>query len=329
MVIKCGFELSMILDSDEFEEIFDRCFCEVDYPEEEDSEFVDRSLLDKGIVVRYRNSQYKKKIRLLVDVAAITGNESSTADKLIRKLDKRISSYFDNELQLSDFHVSGMFLSTDIDLESADSVRNYIRVLQRVGKVKGFSPIELEYLDGVDCFCLEGNSNGTKFIAYDLAQAIAAQMKRNEINTLYLQTAAEKTEETLRFEVHLKKPKALQQYVVEYATEDQLAKLYAKRHTIFLDTFVKIVPYGDFYKKAEAVEILRKEVADDVLKRKMLKLIALIPEKKSLYLAQKAMAYRHPDRLLVELAKINISPVTIGKRQNIKRLKNIYDYIEF
>jgi len=59
----------------------------------------------------------------------------------------------------------------------------------------------------------------------------------------------------------------------------------------------------------------------------MLRLLTLIPEKKSLLLAQKAMAYRHPNDLLIEFAKINLSPVTISKRQEVKSLRNIYDYL--
>ena len=94
-----------------------------------------------------------------------------------------------------------------------------------------------------------------------------------------------------------------------------------------MDTFTRVIPFGDFYKKKDAAAMIRREVKDDVAIRRMLRLLELIPEKKSLYLAQKSMAYRHPDKLLVEFAKINLCPVTISKRQDVKHLKNLYEYL--
>lgn len=59
----------------------------------------------------------------------------------------------------------------------------------------------------------------------------------------------------------------------------------------------------------------------------MLQLLALIPEKKSLYLAQKAMNCRNIERVMDEFARINVSPVTISKRHDVKNLENLYAYL--
>ena len=59
----------------------------------------------------------------------------------------------------------------------------------------------------------------------------------------------------------------------------------------------------------------------------MLRLVELIPKKKSLYLAQKAMECRNMEKVVEAFAKINLSPVTIGKRHGVKYLKNVYAYI--
>ena len=59
----------------------------------------------------------------------------------------------------------------------------------------------------------------------------------------------------------------------------------------------------------------------------MLRLVELIPEKKSLYLAQKAMNCRDIEKVMEEFAKINVSPVTISKRHEVKCLENIYTYM--
>ncbi|MBD5526729.1 MAG: hypothetical protein HDR04_20485 [Lachnospiraceae bacterium] len=46
-----------------------------------------------------------------------------------------------------------------------------------------------------------------------------------------------------------------------------------------------------------------------------------------MYLAQKEMNCRNIEEIMKEFAKINVSPVTISKRQEVKYLKNIYEYL--
>ena len=76
------------------------------------------------------------------------------------------------------------------------------------------------------------------------------------------------------------------------------------------------------------MEILHNEVQDKVLRRKMLRFVTLIPEKKSLHLAQKSMnCKRDMKQIMDEFVKINLSPVTIGKRQDIKCLETLYSYM--
>jgi len=47
---------------------------------------------------------------------------------------------------------------------------------------------------------------------------------------------------------------------------------------------MRIVPFGNFYKKDKAKEIIRARVQDSTVGRKMLWLVRLVPEKKSLLL---------------------------------------------
>ena len=131
----------------------------------------------------------------------------------------------------------------------------------------------------------------------------------------------------LRTEVRLTKPKAIRDNTDAVEVSGQIVAMLEKCQDIFMDIFTRIIPFGDFHKKDKAIEIIQREVDDSVLRRKMLRLVALIPEKKSLYLAQKAMNCRNMEKVMEAFAKINISPVTISKRQVVKHLKNIYEYL--
>lgn len=100
-----------------------------------------------------------------------------------------------------------------------------------------------------------------------------------------------------------------------------------KNWDIFLNIFTQIIPFGDFYKKDKAMEIIQKEITDVTIRRRMLRLVTLIPQKKSLLFAQKALNYRRIDDVMEAFEKINLSPITISKRHDVKYLKNLYSYL--
>lgn len=323
MVINQTFELSMTLDTDLFQEVFTT---KANYLKELDNEYLDSTLAAKGITVIYRDSRYKKKVRLIINVGMVVDDPSDT-DKLLRKLNKRISEYFDHKYTLDDFTLSGVTLTVDINVGSRENVSDYLKVIKRVGKVKGFSPVEYECFDSKASFCLSGNSNDTDFLLYDLERVVAGQLLNADAGRKQLQSASERTRGVLRAEVRLTKPKAIREYTDATDVASQITKVMKNSTEIFMETFARVVPFGDFYKMDAAVKIIRSEVKDNTMRRRMLRLLALIPEKKSIHLAQKAMNCRNIDEVMKAFAKINLSPVTLSKRHGIKHLDCLYDYI--
>lgn len=318
MYINLIFELSMVLDHERFQKVFKRAYSKAGCMENEEDEYSDRSIEEKGITVIYRDNQYKKKIKVVVNVGQLLNGSKTDPDKIVRKINKRIGEYFSFKYKIDDFILSGMRLVADINVMNHEKVRAYLQVFQRIGKVKGFSPVRYECFKDVDSFCLEGNSNGIEFVIYDLKGLIEQQMVKKVIK---------EAEGILRAEVRLVKTKVVRVYANGEDTSEQIIDLSEKSQDIFFCTFVRIIPLGDFYKKGKAEEIIRSQIKDSRLRRRMLRLIALIPEKKSLYLAQKAINYRNIEKIMDAFAKINLSPVTISKRHDIRYLKNLYTYM--
>lgn len=158
----------------------------------------------------------------------------------------------------------------------------YIKVLQNIGKVKGFKPKYDKNDKKINhnlSFDLEGNSNGVEFTAYDKEE----QSKQKEAKGI------------LCVEVRLKKQKSISKYTDETVTAKQIKKLAANSRNIFLDFFADIVPCGDYYKKKEAVKLVEDNISKPKHREKMLQLLERIPKKKSLYLAQKEMNDRNID----------------------------------
>lgn len=276
MYINQIFELSMTLDNKRFQKIFKRKHKKSIYAKMDEEEYIDESMTSKGITVIYRDSQYKKKIKLIIDPGLVSA---------------------------------------------------YLKVLKRIGRVKGFSKSEYDCFEDINSFCLEGNSNDIGFWIYDLEEFIRNQLGEKDIDRKKLKSMSREAEGILRTEVRLMKPKAVRCYTETDDVSGQIAELVEKSSEIFLDVFTHIIPYGDYYKKNKAVEIVREKVGDSVLRRRMLRLLELIPEKKSLYLAQKAMNCRNVETVMEGFAKINLSPVTISKRHDIKFVNSLYSYL--
>ena len=324
MYINQVFELSMILDNDRFQKILHRVYKKMTYLKGDDGEYIDQSVASRGITVRYRDSQYKKKVTLIIEPKLVSDSNLSDSVRLIRKLDKRINEYFDLKYRLDDFVLSGMTLSTDIDVHSHENVSAYLKILQRIGRVKGFSPADYDCFEDVDSFCLEGNSNNTLFWLYDLEGLLVNRIRNEDIGPKKFKSMLKGSEGILRAEVRLTKPMAVRVYTAADDVHGQIAELTEKSQEIFLDVFTHIIPFGDYYKKDRAIEVIHNKVSDSTLRRRMLHLLTLIPEKKSLYLAQKAMNCRDIEKVMEEFARIDLSPVTISKRHDIKYLGNLY-----
>lgn len=327
MYINQIFELSMVLDNKRFHKVFKHVYNKDGYMEKKEDEYIDKSLEEKGIKVVYRDSQYKKKIKLFVNIGRLLNGCEFDPNKVARKLNKRIGEYFDFKYKLDDFILSGMRLVTDTNVGSHENVQAYLKVFRRISRVKGFSPASYECFGGVDSFCLDGNSSGVEFMIYDLVGSYRKQLKEGDTGRKRFKGLIKESEGILRTEVRLAKTKAVRVYAGEKDIFRQIINLSEKCQDIFLEIFVKIIPFGDFYKKGKAEEIIWREIKDARLRRRMLRLVELIPEKKSLYLAQKAMECRNMEKVMEAFAKINLSSVTISKRQEVKYLKNIYEYL--
>lgn len=327
MYINRIFELSTLMDHERFQKIFDKVRKRSECLERNGEEYIDHSFAAEGVVVIYRDTQYKKKIKILVNSGVMSGSNGIEPARLIKRLDKCIGRYFGYQYKVDDFNLSGMIMTANINVGEREKVAAYLKVLRRIGRVKGFSPIKYDCFDEENSFCLEGNSNGVAFMVYDLERALMEQFHSKGIKKKELRQVMKSAEDVLRIEIRLSKPKAIRNYTDAENTALQIIDLSGKCQSISLHILMMIIPYGDFYKKDKVVDIIWENIKDSRLRRRMLRLVALIPEKRSLYLAQKAMNYRNMEKVMDAFAEINVSPVTISKRQDIKYLKNLYTYI--
>ena len=328
MIVPHTLELTMDADKDTFHRWRDSVRGNMTYNDIENKDF---ALVKDGVTVWYHKTEFKTKIKLHVNPSKALGlddlvklwkpSHKNIVD-FLTTLDELIGSYFDDEYGIKDFKLTRIDFTKNIHLDDSKKVSAYIRFMHNIRKVKGFSPKDWRHYEDYDedlSFDLEGNSNGVEFTAYDKAAALRNQNEKKE--------RLEKAKGILRVEVKLTTQKAIRGYTDEVNTVDRIGKLCEQSKEIFLETFFRVMPFGDLYRKDKVVKIVQENVTDKHLKRKMLRLVELIHKKKSLYLAQKELNDRNIDRIMEEFYKHNVSPVCISKRHDIKHLKSLYTFI--
>ena len=97
---------------------------------------------------------------IIVYSRLLLAGDKVDSDKLIRNIDKYIDRYFSSKYQLGDFTLSGVVFTVDIDVCKQNNLSSYLKILKRIGMVKGFSPLHYDCFDENTSFCLDGNSNG-------------------------------------------------------------------------------------------------------------------------------------------------------------------------
>ena len=299
---------------------------------------VDDALASEGVMIEYHAHDYRKSIKLRVNPSEVLGGSDlklwkpsdRNVEELIERLNDHIDDYFDSSYTLDDLILSRVEFTANLDV-GKENVPAYIRLMHKIGKVKGFSPKydALDYATGdirkERSFDLEGKTNGIAFTVYDKEADLKDKGKKEK---------ARKAEGILRAEVRLKKRKAVQEAMREFddpdglTTEEQIALVSKKCKHIFGTIFAAIVPYGDSYRLKDAEQRINTSRLKAKRRDKMLRLLRLVPEKKSLYLAFRELNVINRDEMLVWFAELNVSPVTISKREDVSHLKNIYDYLE-
>jgi hypothetical protein len=274
--------------------------------------YVDESLVSKGIAVEYHDHKQKKKIVVIVNPGLMLDDESTklwnpSSDNIKyirRKLVAFIDAYFHAECELNDFKLTRIDYAADIHV--GNKVAEYIKLLCSIRQVKGFSPLKHENIAKNECFGLTGNTTGVEFFAYK----------------------SKHDKQALRAEIRLTAKTVIHAYSNAPETSKQLKEMLNHSGQILMDALQYIIPRGDHYKKKAAEKIIMEHTKSSTLRRKMLRLMDLIPTKKSLLLAQKALNIRNMYEVMAEFEHINLSPVTIGKRRDCKHLPSLYSFLD-
>ena len=291
------------------------------YPETDGQKNWSTTKISRGIRVNDNDNGYRRQISLVVNPSKLLGGNdlnlwkpnNDNIEKLIRKLKSSIDDFFDSEISLKDFELTRCDFTINIRTNSKKKVTAYIQIMHNTGKVSGFSLKydEDDYNDkiNIDSSFDLVHSNGIELTLYDKFE----------------QCNEEDASGILRVEVRLKKRKSLRKYTDETHVEKQITDLAKKSKEIFLDTFVRAVPPGNYYIMKQAINIIENKVSKKKQREKMLRLLKL-SRNESLFSALKKLNDKNTYRILTKFADIGLSPVTLRKKYGVKELKSLYNY---
>lgn len=295
------YELSVMPKPDTFYELLEHA-SDVHALPDADGEYIDTSSIEKGMAVRYCDGRIKK-IGTLFNVPYST-DEPADPQETLQSMEKRIRKYVSKEFRLGDFQLSRLIIATDLKLDKENRAEDYMAVLRRVGNVKGYTLHSERKSGKCACHHWQGNSNNTNVI---------------------LRCPKEHTH--LNLAVQMLKSSAVRAYTQESEAPAQIIKSLTSLEGSLVTLLSNVIPFGRFLKKADAIEQIRSQIPDDTLRRKMIRILEMIPEKKSLKKTMKVSGYRNPKDILLSFAHIDLSPVTISKRMSVRKLENLYMYL--
>lgn len=299
---------------------------------------VDEVLDSKGITIEYHNYEYRKMIKIITNPSKLLGGNDLkiwepniyNTERFLDLLNEHISEYFDYNYDINDFKLTRIDFTANLEV-GKKKVPEYISLMHKLGKVKGFSSKynKSDYASGRSnkktSFDLKGKTNNIEFTIYDKEADLIEQNKFK---------LAEKAKGILRIEIRLTKRPAIKNALANYTrnisltSEEEFTLLALNCQQTFFEWFVKVIPCGNFYTLKEAEKLIFKHELKKSKREKMFRLINLIPVKKSLYLAAKELNVRNLDELLRCFADINVSPITISKHKKITFLPNLYNYFQ-
>lgn len=298
---------------------------------------VDEALGFKGITIEYHNYEFRKMIKVIANPSKVLGgNDLKLWEPTIRNieefwdlLNEHLEDYFYSDYELNDFLLTRIDFTSNLKV-GKKPVPEYIDTMHKLGKVTKFKPrYDKSYYAShpefkETSFDLIGKTNYIGFTIYDKE---ADFLKHNQLDL------AKKAKGILRVEVRLSKRPAIEEALSAFnsytnlTTEEEFTSLALNSHLIFLKWFTYIIPFGNLHTLKKAENIVEHSDFSKPKKKKMLRLLRLIPEKKSLYLAVKELNARNIDEIIKCFEKLELSPITISKHKKYNHLPNLYTYI--
>lgn len=215
----------------------------------------------------------------------------------------------------------------NLNVGTSEMVREYIYLLYRSEMKKGYKVLtgNSPDFDVSKSYTVRNGDEGLEVSFYD---------KKKELEQRNCE--ADNAEGILRVEFRILRKKALERQIpncttnrdrIECCMRESRSKIIGIAHKLLLD--------ADYYPYKKACDIVKKQVANNKLRKRMLDMLKLTKKEFSVRKAKEKLFELHPklkheyyNRMIKEFENIGVNVVTLDKDSEVKSLPSLFEYLK-
>lgn len=303
------------------------------FPNENEDQYYAGIFQGKGIRVFLKRTKISGYYDFILSLNDLLGTEDRF--QLIRPEDLQLAldaaeemlvREFGEEFSINNLELYRVDHCINLNVDTSENVREYIYLLYRSEMKKGFKILSDDSpdFDVNKSYTVRNNDEGVEVSFYD---------KKKELEQHHCES--ENAEGILRVELRILRRKPLERHTSECATNrDRIAccmrasrsKIVGIAHTLLLD--------ADYYPYKKACDIVKKQVANKKLCKRMLDMLKLTKNEFSVRKAKEKMFELHPklkheyyNSMIKEFENIGVNVVTLDKDSEAKFLPSLFEYL--
>ena len=290
---------------------------------------------DMGVRIHFYFDYRKPYLAFIVNLREVGGNRNlvdlidpENFDSALEQANGIIYNFLEGKYDINSLKLCRIDLCVNIDVGSQEAVDTYLKLLNyKSGSRGGYKIQNINSPNGYseNEFLTENRAVGISISVYN---------KKAQLLDINREKEAERAEGILRVEVQLKRHKTIKNLFSAKFTNPEIIKT-ALLHSreIMADILAKAIPQGDYYRLADAIDLVSNNVDKEKMVMRMVRLLELTSKKHSTSLAKEALfsedkklSNQYYRNMLEEFGDLNLNTVTLGRKCSFDYLKGLSSF---
>lgn len=289
----------------------------------------------KGIRVVLKKTLIGGYLKFIVSLNDLLGADDKLSlidpqhiQEALNSADTMLTGEFGEEFSINNLELSRVDYCINVNVESSENVRAYIKQLYRCDTRKGYKVIGLECpdFDTTKGYTARNDIAGTEISFYDKQKQLEQRQYED----------SERASGILRIELRLTKSKAVKEHTEGCINNhERIVYCIGNSRREILAVVRQLIPDGDYYTMKKARAMVRKSVKNQKLRERMLEMLKLTKKLGSIRLAKKELRNKDPkikheyfNMMMEEFEMLNLNVVTMDKDNKVIKLPSLFYYLE-
>lgn len=289
----------------------------------------------KGIRVVLKTTLIGGYLKFIISLNDLLGTDDKLSlidpqhiQEALNSADTMLTGEFGEDFAINNLELSRVDYCINVNVESSENVRAYIKQLYRCDMKKGYKVIGLECpdFDSTKGYTARNDIAGTEISFYDKQKQLEQRQYED----------SERASGILRIELRLTKSKAVKEHTEGCINNhERIVYCIGNSRREILEVIRQLIPDGDYYTMKEARAMVRKSVKNQKLRERMLEMLKLTKKLGSIRLAKKEIRDKDPkikheyfNMMMEEFENIGVNPVVLDKKMGVSTLPSLFRYLQ-